>query len=98
MLEIIALILLTRYIGKKAEKKNLKPGTWKLYTVLCWIAGEITGIIVGMILFGKDIVSIILVALAGAIGGFLILKSVLDKKPDNFDDDINKIGADDLRP
>jgi hypothetical protein len=98
MLEIVALILLTRHIGKIAQKKGLKPGTWKLYTVLCWIAGEITGMIIAMLLFGDDIVSIILTAIAGAVGGYLILKSVLEKKPDTVEDDINKIGTDDLRP
>jgi hypothetical protein len=98
MLDIIALIFLTRHIGKIAQKKGLKPGTWKLYTVLCWIAGEITGMIIAMLLFGDDIVSIILTAIAGAVGGYLILKSVLEKKPDTVEDDINKIGTDDLRP
>lgn len=99
MLEIIALIFLTRTIGNTASKKGLKPGTWKLYTVLSWFAGEIIGIIIGLAMFEIDnLVSIMLVGLAGAIGGYFILRSVLEKMPEKFDDDIDRIGVDDLRP
>ena len=99
MLEIIALIFLTRKIGNIALQKGLKKGTWKLYTVLSWFAGETIGIITGFVLFEKDnLVSIMLMGLAGAVGGYFIIKSALDKKPDNFDDDINRIGVDDLKP
>ena len=35
MLEIIALILLSKKNGKLAEQKGLKPGLWILYSVLC---------------------------------------------------------------
>ena len=51
MLEILALIYLTRSIGQLALNKGLKPGTWKLYTVLAWFAGEITGLIIGFTMF-----------------------------------------------
>ena len=99
MLEIIALILLTRHIGSVATKKGLKPGAWKWYTVLSWFIGEIVGVVAGLFIFEQDnIVSLMLMGIAGALGGYFILKSVLDKKPDNFDDDINRIGVDDLRP
>ena len=99
MLEIIALIFLTRKIGITATQKGLKRGTWKLYTVLSWFTGETIGVIIGFVLFEKDnLVSIMLMGLAGAIGGYFIIKSALDKKPDNFDDDINRIGVDDLKP
>ena len=94
MLEIIALIFLTRQIGKLAEDKGLKPSTWKLYTVLAWFAGEIAGAVVGVMIFGvNNLVSVLLVALGGAITGFYILKSNLSKKADvTTDDDINNIG------
>ena len=99
MLEIIALVFLTRKMGNTAMQKGLKKGTWKLYTILSWFAGETIGIVIGFVLFDKDnLVSIMLMALAGAIGGYFIIKSVLDKKPDTFDDDINRIGVDDLSP
>ena len=98
MLEILALIFLTKKIGAIAEKKGLKPGTWKFYTVLAWIGGELTGMIIAMTLFGKDIISLMITGIAGAIGGYLIVKAVLEKKPDSFEEDINKIGVDDLKP
>jgi len=93
MLEIIALIFLTKEIGKIATAKGLKPGTWKLYTVLAWIAGEFVGAIIGVLIFGTDnFFSIALVAIAGAVTGYVVLKANLSKKPDLLDDDINQIG------
>ena len=93
MLEIIALIFLTREIGKIAADKGLKPGTWKIYTVLAWIAGDFIGAIIGVLIFGtSNIFSIELVAIAGAVTGYVVLKANLKKKPDLLDDDINQIG------
>lgn len=99
MLEIIALIFLTKKMGNLALQKGLKSGTWKLYTVLAWFAGEMLGVFVGLFIFEQDnLVSLMLMGIAGALGGYFILKSALEKKPDDFDDDINRIGVDDLRP
>lgn len=94
MLEIIALIFLTRQIGRMAHDKGLKSTTWKLYTVLAWFAGEILGAVLGLMIFGpNNLFSVLLVALAGAITGYYILKLNLDKRPDiTLDDDINQIG------
>jgi outer membrane lipoprotein SlyB len=93
MLEIIALIFLTREIGKIAADKGLKPGTWKIYTVLAWIAGEFIGAIIGVLIFGtNNFFSVVLVAIAGAVTGYFILKANLSKRPDLLDDDINQIG------
>ena len=93
MLEIIALVFLAKQIGKIAADKGLKPGTWKLYLVLSWIAGEFVGAIIGILIFGTtNIISVELVAVAGAVTGYVILKANLSKKPDLLDDDINQIG------
>ena len=94
MLEIIALFFLTRQIGRIAQDKGLKSFTWKLYTVLAWFAGEIMGAVMGLLFFGpNNLFSVLLVALAGAITGYYILKLNLDKRPDiSMDDDINQIG------
>jgi hypothetical protein len=94
MLELIALIFLTREIGKLAEEKGLKPLTWKIYTIISWIITEIIGIIVGVMLFGKDnLFSVVLVGLTFAITSYFIIKAQLNKLPDqNFDDDINNLG------
>lgn len=92
MLEIIALIFLTKGIGKIAVTKGLKPGSWKLYTVLAWIAGEFIGAVIGVLTFGPDnIISVILLAIAGAVTGYLIVKANLSKRPDAFDE-IDQIG------
>jgi len=92
MLEIIALIFLTKHIGRIAADKGLKPGIWKLYTVLAWIAGEFLGAVVGVLIFGTDnIFSVILVAVAGAVTGYFIIKANLSKRPDVFDE-IDQIG------
>ncbi len=93
MLEIIALIFLAKQIGNIAAAKGLKPGLWKLYFVLAWIAGEFVGAIIGIMIFGTgNIISIELVAVAGAVTGYVIIKASLAKKPDLLDDDINQIG------
>jgi hypothetical protein len=93
MLEIIALIFLTREIGRIAHDKGLRPVTWKIYTVVGWILSEIIGVIAGVMIFGKDnLFSVILVGLTFAITSYFIIKAQLNKLPDHFDDDINSIG------
>lgn len=60
--------------------------------MLAWIAGEFAGVIAGVWIFGTDnIISVMLLGLAGAITGYLVLKRELSKKPD-MDDEINQIG------
>ncbi len=94
MLEIIALIFLTKEIGKLAHNKGLKPSTWKIYAVVGWIISEITGIIIGVMIFGKDnLFSIALTGITFAVTSYFIIKAQLNKLPDqDFDDDINSIG------
>jgi hypothetical protein len=94
MLEIIALIFLTRKIGKLAYTKGLKPLTWKIYTIVAWIIAEVTGIIVALMMFDKDnLVSIVGVGLMFAFTGYLFVNKQLNKFPDKgIDDDINNIG------
>lgn len=99
MIEIVILVFLAIKIGKMAKKKGLKQSAWVIYTVLSWIAGEIIGVIAGFAIFDKtNIVSIMLMGLAGAIGGYFIIKNQLDKIPDDIDEDINRITVNDLSP
>jgi hypothetical protein len=102
MLEIIALIFLTKKMGALAERKGLKPGTWKLYTVLCWFGTEILVAIAAFAILGEESLFIaVLLGLACAIGSYFILKANLDKRPDvndEINDDINRIGVSDLYP
>ena len=99
MLEIIALIFLCKKNGDLASRKGLKPGTWKLYTVLAWIVAEILGVFIGMLIFGQDnLIGLVLIGLACAFGGYLLVRAILEKKPDPIEEDINSIGVNDLRP
>ena len=97
MIEIIILIFLCRKIGNIAERKGLKPGKWKLYTVISWIVCEFIGLITGIVLFGfdkNDLLGLIAFGLVCAFGGYLIVYSILDKQPDNTNEsDINNIGS-----
>lgn len=94
MIEIIALIFITREIGKLAERKGLKPAAWKIYNVLGWFAAEIVGAVVGILIFGtQNYISVFLVALLFAVTSYFLIKGYLNKLPDvGFDDDINNIG------
>jgi len=92
MLEIILLIFLTKNIGNLAFQKGIKPGPWKLYTVLAWIGAEFAGAFIGYLIF-EEIVPAVLVGIALAVASFFILKNVLSKKPDQLmDDEISRIG------
>lgn len=95
MLEIIALYFLCKHIGQIALRKGQVPGRWKLFTILAWIFGEFTGILLGAIFFGLDMNNLLGLALLGlisAVGGYLFVKAQLDKLPDSMDDEINRIG------
>lgn len=97
MLEIIVLIFLTRSIGNLAVRKGLAPGPWKLYTVLAWVTAEILGFFIAASVF-TNILGILGTAIFSAFGGYLIVRKTLENKPDTFNDDIEKIGSDDLQP
>ena len=113
MPEIIILFFLCRKMGNLAVQKGLSAITWKLYTILGFFAAEIVGIMLGILLFGNidvnalstmaelqnsNIYGLEAFALISAFGGYLIVKSILEKKPDTLDEDINKISINDLRP
>jgi len=83
MLEIIALIYLSRKMGNLAERKGQKKGLWRLYTVLAWVGAEIFGIVLSIILFRTDeMIALLPLGYGFAIGSYFLLKSVLAKKPD----------------
>lgn len=94
MLDLIVLFFLTREIGRLAQRKGLKPVTWKIYNILGWLFAELIGIMIGIVIFGwNNLVSIQLVAFAFAITSYFIIKTQLNKLEDqDFDDDINHLG------
>jgi ABC-type transport system involved in multi-copper enzyme maturation permease subunit len=99
MLEIIAIIFLSKKNGKLAVQKGLKSSTWILYSVLCWVAFEVIGIIIGFIFFGQEnIMPTYLLALLFATFSYFFIRSILNKKTDTKDEDINRIGVSDLYP
>ena len=99
MLAIIALYFLCKKNGILATQKGLNPRTWKWYTVLAWLLTEMIGVIIGITLYGEEnLVGVMSLGIISAFGGYLIIKFVLDKKPDFFEDDINSIGVDELQP
>ena len=78
MLEIIVLIFVCKKMGNLAVHKGLKPFTWKLYTVLAWIFAEITGVLIGLQLFGQNnLIGIMMLGLVSAFGGYLPLVTQL---------------------
>jgi hypothetical protein len=113
LIEIIALFFLCRRNGLLAVKKGLNATRWKWYTIFGWFAAEIAGIFLGILLFGKtnfenlndinaleksNFYGLAAMGLISAFGGYLIVKAILENKPDIFDEDINKIGISDLQP
>ena len=110
LVEIIALIFLCKKNGQVALQKGLKPGLWKLYTVIAWIVAEFTGCVIGIMMFVKmpitdarqipqsDLVAISMIALFAAFGGYLLIRYILENKPNDINYDIKQIGIDDLQP
>ncbi len=84
MIEIIILIFLTREIGRLAFSKGLKPAIWKIYNVLGWLTFECIGLVVGLMIFGKNnLISINLIGIAFAVTSYFLIKSRLNKLPDH---------------
>jgi len=84
MLEILALVFLTRKNGAIAEKKGHKPGGYKWLTVLLWVGGEIAGGIAGAAMAGGDesLVGLVyLFALGGALLGAALSRLIVNRLP-----------------
>lgn len=101
MLEIIAIIFLCRKNGHVAIEKGLKPNTWKFYTFLAWVAAELIGITLSIAFLGITIDNLLAltgIGLMSGFGGYLFVRAILEKKPDYEEEDIDRIGVDDLQP
>ncbi|MEO7444397.1 MAG: hypothetical protein ABIT96_00230 [Ferruginibacter sp.] len=96
MLDIIILFFLARSIGDKAAVKGLPRRWWVFYTVMAWVVAEMIGILLGLMLLGRNnILSFngYLIILVCAFGGYLFIRYVVEKMPSKTDD-IDKIGED----
>ncbi len=83
MLEIVALYFILKQMGALAKTKGLSPGRWKVFALITWFAGEFFGFIVGIMIFGiNNLISVLLVGIAGAFTGYLAIKSNLSNRPD----------------
>ena len=100
MIEIIVLYFLTKRMGELATRKGLPTRKWKVNTVVAWILFELIGVVIGMAFFGSgNLYGLMLFGLACAFGGYLTVRYILENKPDEtIDDDINRIGIDELKP
>ena len=100
MIEIIILIFAGRYISKLAVQKGLKPVHWVLFTIGSWLVFEFIGILLGLVLLNSlDFIALSFLGMSAGFGGFLLIRSILQKKPDiTSEEDSNRIGVDDLKP
>ncbi len=55
MLEILVLLLLTKWIETVVEAKGYASGRYKLLTVVLWVSGEFAGLLVGWMAYGQDV-------------------------------------------
>lgn len=84
MLEIVILYFLVKNTGNLAIKKGLPPLKWKITMIVTWIIFELTGLFFGIIFFGTDnLVSLMAIGLASAFGGYLLVRYILENKPDD---------------
>ena len=86
MLEIIAIVALTRYVGKIVKQKNRKPGLYQFLTVIFWIGFEFIGAIIGTLMYGEGMERYGIALLGAGIGALIsygIANSLSVLKPQN---------------
>ena len=93
-MDIIILIFLLFHIGKLAKRKGQSVLKWRFNLAIGWIGGELLGLILGVVFFGRDnTVSWLLLATGFAGTFYFLIKNHLSKLPDVIDEeDINNIG------
>ena len=66
---------------------------------VAWIAFEFLGIMLTAIMFGnQNLFAMLSIGILSAFGGYLLVRAILEKQPDRIDEDIDRIGSNDLRP
>ena len=64
-----------------------------------FILTEMIGVVLGIIFYGENnLEPIMLLGLISAFGGYLIIKFILEKRPNLKKDDIDQIRVDELQP
>jgi hypothetical protein len=82
MIEIIALIFISRHIAEMASDKGYSYGLYRFLPFLFWLSFEFIGAIIGVILLGNGQPAVYLFALLSAGIGYLILYLVVSNLPD----------------
>lgn len=83
MLEILAVFFLSGKIGMLAEKKGHKKGKWKAYAILGWFISEIVGIAIGLVMFGaEEYTPMLLLGYSLAILSYFAIRQILQRMPD----------------
>lgn len=85
MLEIIGLYYASKTIGALAAEKGYSSGLYRFLTFIFWFVFEIIGLVLGILLFGEETLLIYLTGIAGALGGFFLLKYIVKRLPAKTD-------------
>jgi hypothetical protein len=84
MLEIIALIFLSRKIGTTAFDKGYSKGLFVFLTIIFWIAGEFIGGLIGFVVVGDGLGPYVFALLGAGLGYgliYFIVNTIEDKNP-----------------
>lgn len=88
-MDIIFLIIAGVYVNGKAKQKGLNNTLWVVMMVLICIFFELAGFIISFAINGGQIILSLVFGFVSLIGGFLLVKSRLDKVPDQRSDNNN---------
>ena len=81
MLEIVAVIFLTRHLSKTAKNKG-HTGAYAAIGPLLWFGGEILGVVIGLAMFDDLLAAVgigLVLAIAGAITSAVVVHSLPNK-------------------
>jgi len=82
ILEILFLIYITREITKSVAMTDRQPRKYVNLAIICWIIGEVCGIIIGLLLGASPWIAY-LVGILGGIVGILIVFAIVGNLPES---------------
>ncbi len=94
MLEILLIIYISRKIGAIAEKKGHKRRPNVIFFIVMWIAGELSGAMIGAFFSKGNLGITYLMAIVGAVLGTVLAFNVVQKLEDKNDSDYIIIDGD----
>ncbi|MFT7037063.1 MAG: energy-converting hydrogenase Eha subunit A [Cyclobacteriaceae bacterium] len=91
MLEVILVIYLSKKIGKILDEKGHNKGWYVAIFVITWIVSEISGIVLGAIIFPDAPVAMYIMGLLGAAAAYYANYLFAKSLPDlNKEDQLNE--------